>query len=96
MAKKPESFIPPNPKSFRPPLETKRAQLTNAREEFRQKGYAAEINIEVLKVQMTEDGDNEQIERDIKANENTRDNSYRAARKADEMLQALPALKAKP
>lgn len=74
--------------SFPPPLETKRAQLTQARENFRQQGYAAELNIEALRVQ--DEGDDESIAAQVKSFEHSRDNAYKAARRMDEMLNKLP------
>ena len=93
MAKKPVSLSPSSSKTFRPPLETKRAQLTNAREQFRQKGYEAELNIEALTVQ--EGIDDEARVKQLTDLENTRDNSYKAARRMDTLLAELPAPKPK-
>lgn len=77
--------------AFPPPLDIKREQLTRARENFRQQGFAAEMDIEALRVQ--DAGDGESIEAQIKKLEHSRDNAYRAARRMDEMLQKLPVPK---
>lgn len=74
--------------SYPPTLDSKRAMLTQARDDFRAKGYAAELNIEALRVQ--DAGDDESIEEQIKKYEHSRDNCYKAARRMDEMLSKLP------
>lgn len=78
--------------TYRPPVEVQRAQLERARDAFRQQGYAAEIDIEVLGVQ--EAGDGESVGDQIAKLESTRDNAYASARKCDELLAKLP--KGKP
>lgn len=77
---------------YRPPIEIQREQLTRAREHFRQQGFAAEMDIEAVRVQ--DAGDGESVEEQIKRLEHSRDNAYRAARRMDEKLKALPAPKA--
>lgn len=74
--------------AYRPSVEVQRAQLEKAKEQFRQEGYAAEINLEVLSVQTALD--DEAVERQIKNTENSRDNAYASARKCDELLAKLP------
>lgn len=74
--------------AYPPTLETKRQMLTNAREQFRAKGYEAELNIEALKVQ--EGFGDENVAKQIDDLSNTAANSYKAARRMDEMLSKLP------
>lgn len=73
---------------YRPPIEVQRQQITNAREQFRQMGYAAELDIDALQAQDAGDIDDQ-----IKGLERKRDNAYAAARKMDEKLSKLPAPK---
>lgn len=77
--------------SYPPTLEVKRQLLTNARDEFRAKGYQAELNIEAIKAQAEIDDGDTQIER-LTA---LAANCYASARRMDEMLKRLPPPKAK-
>lgn len=73
---------------YRPDVEIQRAQLTQARDSHRQKGYACEIDLATLDVQEGLPGESLDAER-VKL-ENLRDNSYAAARKCQAMLDQLP------
>lgn len=74
--------------SYPPALEVKRLMLTQARDEYRAKGFAAEINVESLKVQQA--GKNEDVAQQIADQELTAKNCYASARRMDEMLLKLP------
>lgn len=74
--------------TYRPDVEIQRAQLTQARDAHRQKGFACEIDLATLEVQQGLPGESMDAERTKL--ENLRDNSYAAARKCDEMLKKLP------
>lgn len=88
-------LIPTAGPSYRPALEQRRAMLTSARDQFRQKGYEAELNIEALKVQSQEE-DGETTEQRVTDATNTAENAYKAARRMDELLSKLPTPKVKP
>ena len=79
------------PQKFPPSKDVQRQQLERAREEFRQQGFAAEMNIEALLVQ--NGGDDESVADQIKKFEHSRDNAYASARRMDELLKKLPAPK---
>ena len=79
------------PQKYQPSKDVQRQQIERAREEFRQQGFAAELNIEALLVQSA--GDDESVEAQIKQFEHSRDNAYASARRMDEMLKKLPAPK---
>lgn len=73
--------------NYPPTLETKRQMLTQAREQFRAKGFEAEMNIEALKVQ-SDDGDDAS---DVIAQQQKLVHKfYASARRMDEMLAKLP------
>ena len=74
--------------SYQPTLDVKRQMLTNAREQFRAKGFEAELNIEALKAQHP--GAEEDIAEQLATHEHTAKNAYAAARRMDEMLSKLP------
>jgi hypothetical protein len=77
--------------TYRPDTEIQRAQLIQARDAHRQKGFACEIDLATLDVQDGLAG--ESVDAKRAELENLRDNSYAAARKCDEMLKALPKAK---
>lgn len=76
---------------YPPDIESKRQMLTNAREQYRAKGFEAELNVEAMKVQVVpgEDGA-KKVAAQIAEHENTARNAYASARRMDELLAKLP------
>lgn len=74
--------------AYQPTLDVQRAMLTQARDQYRAKGFEAEINIEALKTQ--DAGTGEDVAQQITQQEHTAANAYKAARRMDEMLAKLP------
>lgn len=90
---KPVQHAPlPSTKRYPPTVEGKRQMLTNFRDQFRAKGYEAELNIEAVEAQTGIEDAEDQIEK-LKAKAA---NCYASARRMDEMLMKLPAPKPSP